>query len=85
AAQIRATGEPQRGGILRVGLTGGGASDSVDAHVPVGTADAGRVINLYDGLYEFDADYVPVPVLAESATPRDGGREWLVRLRKGVV
>nr|WP_270451574.1 ABC transporter substrate-binding protein [Kocuria marina] len=85
AAAIRATGAPQRGGILRVGLTGGGASDSVDAHVPVGTADAGRVINLYDGLYEFDADYVPVPVLAESATPRDGGREWLVRLRKGVV
>ena len=64
-----ATGEPEPGGILRVGLAGGGAADVVDAHVPVTTPDGGRVINLYDRLYEFDQDYEPVPALAVSAEP----------------
>lgn len=84
AGTARATGEPQRGGTLRVGMTGGGASDSLDAHAPVVTADGGRVMGLYDRLYEFDPDYKLVPGLAESAEPRKGGREWVFRLREGV-
>lgn len=76
AAVAQASGEPQRGGILRIGMTGGGASDSLDAHAPVVTADGGRVMGLYDRLYEFDPDYETVPGLAESARPLKGGRTW---------
>ena len=84
AAVAQASGEPQRGGILRIGMTGGGASDSLDAHAPVVTADGGRVMGLYDRLYEFDPDYKTVPGLAESARPLKGGRTWEFRLREGV-
>lgn len=80
-----ATGAPEPGGILRVGLAGGGAADTVDAHIPVGTADAGRVLNLYDTLYEFDENYMPVPALAESAEPVEDGRAWIFKLRQGVT
>ena len=79
-----ATGEPERGGILRVGLTGGGAADTVDAHVPVTTPDGGRMLNLYDTLYEFDENYVPVPSLAVSAEPEEDGRVWIFTLRDDV-
>lgn len=79
-----ATGDPERGGTLRVGLTGGGASDSLDAHVPVSTSDAARVFSLYDTLYEFDQEYTPVPALALSAEPVEDGRAWIYKLRKDV-
>ncbi|MDO5367281.1 ABC transporter substrate-binding protein, partial [Kocuria sp.] len=80
-----ATGAPEPGGILRVGLAGGGAADTVDAHIPVGTADAGRVLNLYDTLYEFNEEYEPVPALAESAEPVQDGRAWIFKLRTDVT
>lgn len=80
-----ATGAPESGGILRVGLAGGGAADIVDAHIPVTTPDGGRVINLYDRLYEFDQNYEPVPALAVSAEPVDGGRAWVFKLRDDVT
>lgn len=82
---VEASGEPQRGGILRIGTTGGGASDTMDANAPVGTADGGRVMNLYDRLYEFDPEYKLTPGLAESVKSEDGGRAWVFRLRKGVT
>ncbi|WP_240625119.1 ABC transporter substrate-binding protein [Kocuria tytonicola] len=82
---VEATGEPQQGGILRIGTTGGGASDTMDANAPVGTADGGRVMNLYDRLYEFDPEYKLIPGLAESVKSEDGGRAWVFRLRKGVT
>ncbi|RKQ33773.1 ABC transporter substrate-binding protein [Kocuria tytonis] len=85
AVTAQATGEPRRGGILRIGLTGGGASDTLDANAPVGTADGGRVMNLYDRLYDYSPEYELVPRLAESATSQDGGRAWVFRLRKGVT
>lgn len=82
---VEATGEPRTGGILRVGMTGGGAADSVDAHVPVGTADAGRVLNLYDTLFQFSPDYRVEPLLAEKGEAKDDGRLWEITLRKGVT
>lgn len=81
----RATGEPRDGGVLRLGLTGGGASDTVDAHVPVTTGDAGRLSNLYDTLFEYDPDYKLRPSLAEKAQPLEGGQVWQFSLRKGVT
>lgn len=84
ASVLEAGDTPVGGGTLRVGITGGGASDTVDAHVPLGTGDAARMFNLYDTLFAYDADYQVVPSLAESAEPNETGDQWTVTLREGV-
>ncbi len=85
AAVIEAGDTPVRGGSLRVGITGGGASDTVDAHVPLGTGDAARMFNLYDTLFAYDGEYRVVPSLAASGEPNETGDVWTVRLREGVT
>ena len=84
ASVLEAGDTPVGGGTLRVGITGGGASDTVDAHVPLGTGDAARMFNLYDTLFAYDADYQVVPSLAESAEPNETGDQWTLTLREGV-
>ncbi|WP_338064154.1 ABC transporter substrate-binding protein [Cryobacterium aureum] len=85
-AQLPAlTGPPQRGGILRVGLVGGGAADTLDAHIPVGTTDIARVVNLYEALLYRDENFDLKPLLALSATPSADAKTWTVRLRQGVT
>ncbi|WP_349357058.1 ABC transporter substrate-binding protein [Cryobacterium sp. PH31-L1] len=85
-AQLPAlTGPPQRGGILRVGLVGGGAADTLDAHIPVSTTDIARVVNLYEALLYRDENFDLKPLLALSATPSLDSKTWTVRLRQGVT
>lgn len=79
------SGRPQRGGTLRVGLTGGGASDTVDAHSAVNTTDIARVVNLYEPLLYRDDDYKLKPVLATSLTPSRDATVWTAELRRDVV
>ncbi|WP_372698557.1 ABC transporter substrate-binding protein [Arthrobacter sp. JSM 101049] len=78
------TGPPQAGGTLRVGLAGGGASDTLDAHIPVNTTDIARVVNLYESLLYRDENYDLQPLLALSATPDDTAKVWTVKLRPDV-
>jgi peptide/nickel transport system substrate-binding protein len=79
------TGPPVHGGRLRVGLAGGGAADTLDAHSPVSTTDIARVVNLYEALLYRDENYDLQPLLATSATPDAQARVWTVKLRPGVV
>lgn len=85
ASVLEAGQTPVEGGTLRVGITGGGASDTVDAHIPLGTGDAARMFNLYDTLFAYDAEYRVVPSLAESGEPNETGDEWTITLREGVT
>ncbi|WP_235934626.1 ABC transporter substrate-binding protein [Paramicrobacterium chengjingii] len=80
-----ATGDPVSGGRLRVGLAGGGASDTLDAHVPVGTLDIARVVNLYEPLFYWDDVYKLQPRLATKAMPNESATLWTVTLRDGVL
>ncbi|HET8599907.1 MAG TPA: ABC transporter substrate-binding protein [Segeticoccus sp.] len=73
-----------RGGRLRVGVVGGSAKDTLDAHGPVTHPDEARVINLYDTLLEFDHDYRLQPALAESVEANKEATVWTVRLRPGL-
>ncbi|MEV4314296.1 ABC transporter substrate-binding protein [Actinocrispum sp. NPDC049592] len=75
----------RRGGVLRVGVTGGSASDTVDPHHPPTYPDQARVSNLYEPLFGRDAAYNIEPVLAESIEPSEQGRMWTLRLRDGVT
>ncbi len=77
----------RHGGTLRVGATGGGPKDTIDAHLPTGDPDAMRVCQLYEPLAMRTPDFSRLEmILAESIEP-DGRQadSWTVRLRDGVV
>jgi peptide/nickel transport system substrate-binding protein len=78
------TGPPRPGGTLRVGVTGGGASDTLDPHAPVANPDIARVINLYEPLLWRNHAYQLEPLLAESVTAAPDARSWTAVLRAGV-
>lgn len=80
-----ALGPRRRGGVLRIGVTGGSPADSLDPHHPPTYPDQARVSNLYEPLFGRDAAFNIEPVLAESLEPAEQGKVWTLRLRAGVV
>lgn len=76
----------RNGGTLRVGVSGGGADDSIDAHVLATVPDISRAFQLYEPLAGRDTNSDFVLVLAESIEPEKGGAEsWTIRLRDGIT
>lgn len=77
---------PPRGGNLRVGLTGGSSTDTLDpftgGFTAIGTA---RVQQIYEPLVQLDGNGQVKYVLAEEITPHGSMSKWIVRLRKGVT
>jgi peptide/nickel transport system substrate-binding protein len=80
------TGSIKAGGKLRVGATGGGAKDVIDAHLPTADTDIMRVWNLYEPLAVRPPDFGPLEMLlAESIQPKGSKPDvWIVKLRRGV-
>lgn len=78
------TGPPQKGGTLRVGFVGGGASDTLDGAVATNLGDIARAINMYDTLMYRDDDYELRPMLATSITPNSDATVWTATLRSDV-
>jgi peptide/nickel transport system substrate-binding protein len=80
------TGTIKAGGSLRVGATGGGAKDTIDAHLPTVDPDIMRVWNLYEPLAVRPPDFGPLQMLlAESIEAENGNpKSWIVKLRPGV-
>jgi peptide/nickel transport system substrate-binding protein len=74
------------GGNLRIGATGGGAKDVIDAHTATADTDIVRISSLYEPLAQPSADFKSIEmVLAESITPVSGKADaWDIRLRPGV-
>jgi peptide/nickel transport system substrate-binding protein len=74
------------GGNLRVGATGGGAKDTIDAHNAIADPDIVRISALYEPLAAPTADFKGTQmVLAESIEPVSGNAAlWDIRLRPGV-
>src|SRR6266540_5742224 len=79
-----AQGTPKEGGTLRVGIVGGSAKDSLDAHAPVTHPDEARAISLYDTLATYDVDHQVEMSLADKITPSKDGKTWTVHLRDGL-
>jgi peptide/nickel transport system substrate-binding protein len=73
-----------RGGSYSHGATGGGLKDLLDPHFPVTNPDISRVMQLYEPLLRWNADYEIEPSIAESVTPNADNTQWTVRLREGV-
>jgi len=76
----------RRGGNLKLGLTGGSSSDTLDPHKSLTYLDTSRLQSLYQPLAQLDAQAQVEYVLAESITPHQGSlSEWVIRLRPGVT
>jgi peptide/nickel transport system substrate-binding protein len=56
SGSIVSAGAPKRGGDLKVGLTGGSASDTIDPHKGVTYTDSSRLQSLYSPLVQLDAN-----------------------------
>lgn len=85
APKLSDASTPKRGGVLRVGSTGGSTLDSLDpmkiAIVMAITVSHGQLRN---GLVEIDADGNASPALAESFEPTPDAKQWVFNIRKGV-
>lgn len=78
-------GTPTKGGNLRVGLTGGGSTETLDPFVPLLAPDVLRGYLLYTYVGEFNGQYEPNGLMAESVTPVDDkGQVWDLTLRDGM-
>ena len=76
----------RRGGTLKLGLTGGSSSDTLDPHKSLTYIDTSRLQSLYQPLVQLDAQAQVEYVLAESITAHQGSlSEWIIRLRPGVT
>jgi peptide/nickel transport system substrate-binding protein len=84
SATTAVVGSPKKGGILRVGVTGGGSGDNIDAGMFVTNTDGLRIYQLYNSLYEFDKNAQPVLSLAAEATPNAKVTKWTVRLKPDI-
>jgi peptide/nickel transport system substrate-binding protein len=85
APSASAVSSPRRGGVIRAGLTGGGASDTLDALNPITNVDIARVRNVFEPLVDYAVDAGPELLLAEEMTPNADATEWTIRLKSGVT
>ena len=75
----------KRGGNLKVGLSGGSGTDTLDPHRGLTYLDTARAQSLYQPLLQLNTQAQTEFVLAESITPTKSTSEWIIRLRPGVT
>ena len=78
-------GAPRRGGNLKVGLTGGSGTDTLDPHKGLTYLDTARAQALYQPLIQLNAKAQTEFVLAEEISPRGSTSEWVIRLRPDIT
>lgn len=77
-------GTPKRGGVLKLGLTGGSTSDTIDPIEPLTLPDYARIAQLYDPLAAYGADAQVELQLAEEISSNKDATSWTIRVKKGV-
>ena len=79
-----AADSPRKGGTLRLGLGGGGTTDSLN----IGTYTDSVMVDIShavcNGLVEWAQDGKPIPDLAEKFESKDAAKVWNFKLRKGI-
>jgi peptide/nickel transport system substrate-binding protein len=75
----------RRGGALRVGLTGGSGTDTLDPHQGLTYLDTARAQSLYSPLAQLNTKAQLEYVLAESIAPHGSTKEWIIKLRPGIT
>jgi peptide/nickel transport system substrate-binding protein len=74
------------GGVLRIGATGGGAKDTIDAHLPTTDPDIMRQWNMYESLAVRSPDFSELEMLVAESIEAAGSEPnaWTVRLKDGI-
>ena len=75
---------PKKGGTLRLGLGGGSTTDSIDVGSYTNSVMIDTGHGLFNGIVEWGEDGKPKPDLASSWEPKNGAKDWVFNLRKGV-
>lgn len=75
---------PKKGGRLRLGLTGGATSDSLDTATLSSTMPVNINFQLRNNLVEVDHKGNAIPELAESWEASPDATQWTFKIRKGV-
>jgi len=76
------SGQAFASGVLNYATVG--EPPSLDQHVVSSDLSTTIAQHVFEGLYAFNSRYEPVPLLAESADIKDGGKTIVINLRKGV-
>jgi peptide/nickel transport system substrate-binding protein len=82
-----AAGSQKRGGNLRVGMTGGSSTDTLDPHSGFTYLDSARAQSLFNPLYQLDANAQGQYVLAKEGGIKPSNKantEWTIELRPGI-
>ncbi len=82
AAPAAAQDTPRAGGILKAAMIG--EPPSLDIHWTTAVITQQITWHIYEGLYTYDTQFDPIPMLAEGHTIADGGRRYTIALRRGV-
>jgi peptide/nickel transport system substrate-binding protein len=86
SGQTGGSGGPKRGGNLKVGLTGGSTSDTIDPHKGLTYTDSSRLQSLYSPLVQYDANANLEYMLAESIAANDSTfTSWEIKLKPGIT
>src|SRR5262245_11202648 len=80
-----ATAARKRGGALKVGLTGGSGTDTLDPHKGLTYLDTARAQGLYQPLLQLNTKAQTEFVLAEEISPHGSTSKWVIRLRPGIT
>jgi peptide/nickel transport system substrate-binding protein len=80
------TGTLKAGGNLRVGATGGGAKDTIDAQLPTADPDIMRCWNLYEPLAVRPPSFGPLEMMVAESIEAEHGKadSWIVKIRPGI-
>jgi peptide/nickel transport system substrate-binding protein len=84
-AGLAQDGQPKRGGVLRIGIGGGSASDPFDPALIAAPATRVFTRQWGDTLIELDDQGRAVGRLAESFSPNADGSVWTFVLRPGIT
>ncbi len=76
--------EPVRGGTIKVGLSGGASSDTLDPALVASEATHGILRTWSDTLVNVSRDGEVVPRLAQEITSSPDAKVWNFKIRKGV-
>src|SRR5919201_1409974 len=75
---------PKRGGTFRVGMVGGGTSETLHPAKALNEVDIARVRLLFERLVDFKPDGSLYNPLAEDFSPTPDAKNWKIKIRKGV-
>ena len=76
---------PNKGGVLRLGMAGGSASDSLDPRTYSDSIANACGAMFWNYLVEIDENGAATPELAESWESKPGALEWIFNIRKGIT